>query len=226
MPFDGLLRRVILIALAVLAVPYVLILAYAPPVVHPVSTLMLSDLVTLKGYDRRWVSLDDISPNLVRSVMMSEDGQFCRHGGIDWGEMKAVVEGALDGESTRGASTIPMQTVKNLFLWNGRSFVRKALEMPLAIVADFVWSKRRMMEVYLNVAEWAPGVYGAEAAAQHHFGVPASDLTRRQAALLAAALPNPATRVAGKPGPGMRRIAGVVERRARNAGEYTTCIYQ
>lgn len=220
------LRRLVLIGLVALAVPYVLILAYASPVVHPVSTLMLADLVTLKGYDRRWVSLDNISPNLVRSVMMSEDGQFCRHGGVDWGEMKAVVQEALEGETTRGASTIPMQTVKNLFLWNGRSFIRKALEMPLAIAADFVWSKPRTMEIYLNVAEWGPGIYGAEAAAQHHFGVPASKLTRQQAALLAAALPNPITRVAGKPGPGMRRIAGVVERRARNAGDYITCIYE
>lgn len=221
-----LLRRLVLIVLVVLAIPYVVILAYASPILHPVSTLMLADLVTLKGYDRRWVSLDEISPNLVRSVMMSEDGQFCRHAGVDWGEMKAVVQEALEGEATRGASTIPMQTVKNLFLWNGRSFLRKALEMPLAIAADFVWSKPRTMEIYLNVAEWGPGIYGAEAAAQHHFGVAASKLTRQQAALLAAALPNPIARNAGKPGPGMRRIAGVVERRARNAGDYITCIYE
>lgn len=222
----GLLRRLILVAVAVAIAPYLLIFAYIPAFVHPVSTLMLADLVRLQGYDRQWASLDEISPNLVSSVMMSEDGQFCRHGGVDWGEMKAVVEEALQGEATRGASTIPMQTAKNLFLWNGRSFIRKGLELPLAIAADFVWSKRRMMEIYLNIAEWGPGIYGAEAAARHHFGVSAADLSRRQAALLAVALPNPMTRVAGKPGRGMQRLAAVVERRARSSGDYITCIYE
>ncbi len=223
--FSRILRRLLLLGLALLIAPYLLILLYTPAFVHPISTLMAADLVMLNGYDRRWVSLEEISPNLVQSVMMSEDGQFCRHGGVDWGEMKAVVQEALEGENTRGASTIPMQTAKNLFLWNGRSFVRKGLELPLAMVADFVWPKRRMMEIYLNVAEWGPGIYGAEAAAQHHFGVSAADLTRRQAALLAVSLPNPITRVASKPGRGMQRIAGVVERRARGSGEYITCIY-
>jgi monofunctional biosynthetic peptidoglycan transglycosylase len=224
-PLGRILRRVILLAIVVLAAPYLLILFYVLPVIHPVSTLMLADLALLRGYERQWVPLDDISPNLVQSVMMSEDGQFCRHGGVDWGEMKAVVEEALDGETTRGASTIAMQTAKNLFLWNGRFFIRKVLELPLAITADFVWSKRRMMEIYLNIAEWGPGIYGAEAAAQHHFGVSASKLTRRQASLLAVALPNPITRVASKPGNGMQRLARVVERRARSSGEYITCIY-
>lgn len=224
--FFRLLRRLILVALAFLVAPYVLILLYTPAFVHPISTLMLADIALLKGYDRRWVSLDDISPNLVRSVMMSEDGQFCRHGGVDWGEMKAVVEDAIQGETTRGASTIPMQAAKNLFLSNGRSFIRKGLELPLAMTADFVWSKRRLMEIYLNIAEWGPGIYGAEAAARHHFGVSAADLSRKQAALLAAALPNPIERVAGKPGRGLQRIASVVERRARNSGDYITCIYQ
>jgi monofunctional biosynthetic peptidoglycan transglycosylase len=224
--FSRLLRRLILVGLALLVAPYVLILLYTPAFVHPISTLMLADIALLKGYDRRWVSLDDISPNLVRSVMMSEDGQFCRHGGVDWGEMKAVVEDALQGETTRGASTIPMQTAKNLFLANGRSFIRKGLELPLAITADLAWSKRRLMEIYLNIAEWGPGIYGAEAAARYHFGVSAADLSRKQAALLAAALPNPIERVAGKPGRGLQRIASVVERRARNSGDYITCIYQ
>lgn len=224
-PLLRLLRRAFLILLALLIAPYLLIVLYTASFVHPVSTLMLADLATLKGYDRRWVSIDDISPNLVQAVMMSEDGQFCRHGGVDWGEMKAVVEEALEGKNTRGASTIPMQTVKNLFLWNGRFFIRKVVELPLAITADFIWSKRRTMEIYLNVVEWGPGIYGAEAAAQHHFGVAARDLTRKQAALLAVALPNPITRVASQPGPGMRRLAQLVERRARNSGEYITCIY-
>lgn len=219
-------RRLALAALVIVALPYVLILLYAPGFIHPVSTLMLRDLVLLRGYDRQWVAFDDISPNLVRSVMMSEDGQFCRHAGVDWGEMRAVVEDALAGQSTRGASTIPMQTAKNLFLWNGRSFVRKAMEMPLAVVADFVWSKRRLMEIYLNIAEWGPGIYGIEAAARHHFGVPAAKLTRRQAALLAASLPNPIERNAGEPGRGLRRLAGLIERRAGRSGDYVKCLYE
>ncbi|MGK9051610.1 monofunctional biosynthetic peptidoglycan transglycosylase [Neorhizobium petrolearium] len=219
------IRRMVRIAIALVLLPYLLIFIYALPFIHPVSTLMLSELVLLRGYDRRWVDIDDISPNLVRSVMMSEDGQFCFHGGVDWTQMRGVVADALEGETTRGASTIPMQTAKNLFLWNGRSFVRKGLELPLAIGANFVWSKRRMMEIYLNVAEWGPGIYGAEAAAQYHFKVPASKLSARQAALLAVSLPNPITRVAGKPSRGVQRLAGVVERRARNSGDYIKCIY-
>lgn len=210
---------------ALLLLPYVLVLLYALPFVRPVSTLMLADLALFRGYDRQWVSLENISPTLVRSVMMSEDGQFCAHGGVDWVQMRGVVQDALEGEATRGASTIPMQTAKNLFLWNGRSFVRKGLELPLAMWADLVWSKRRMMEIYLNVAEWGPGIYGIEAASRHYFKVPAAKLTRRQAGLLAVALPNPITRVASKPGRGMQRLAGVIERRAQGAGGYISCLY-
>lgn len=210
---------------AFLLLPYVLVLLYALPFLRPVSTLMLADLALFRGYDRQWVSFEDISPTLVRSVMMSEDGQFCAHGGVDWVQMRGVVQDALEGEATRGASTIPMQTAKNLFLWNGRSFVRKGLELPLAMWADLVWSKRRMMEIYLNVAEWGPGIYGIEAASRHYFKVPAAKLTRRQAGLLAVALPNPITRVASKPGRGMQRLAGVIERRAQGAGGYISCLY-
>ncbi len=210
---------------AFLLLPYALVLLYALPFVHPVSTLMLADLAMFKGYDRRWVPLDAVAPVLVQSVMMSEDGQFCFHDGVDWTQMRGVMQDALDGEPTRGASTIPMQTVKNLFLWNSRSFVRKALEVPLAMWADLVWSKRRMMEIYLNVAEWGPQVYGVEAASHYHFRANATQLNRRQAALLAVALPNPITRVAGKPGRGMQRLAATVERRARGSGEYIRCLY-
>nr|WP_252192942.1 monofunctional biosynthetic peptidoglycan transglycosylase [Rhizobium sp. CSW-27] len=219
------MRRTLLGLAGLLVLPYALVLLYALPFIHPVSTLMLADLARFQGYDRRWVGFDAIAPVLVQSVMMSEDGQFCFHDGVDWVQMRGVVEDALDGEATRGASTIPMQTSKNLFLWNGRSFLRKALELPLAMWADLVWSKRRMMETYLNVAEWGPGIYGVEAAARHYFGVPAAQLSRRQAALLAVALPNPFTRVASKPGRGMQRLASLVERRARASGEYIRCLY-
>lgn len=213
------------IAVALVLLPYALILLYLIPFIHPVSTLMLSELALLRGYDRRWVSFDDISPVLVQSVMMSEDGQFCIHNGVDWTQMRGVIDDAMKGVPTRGASTISMQTSKNLFLWNGRSFLRKAMELPLAMASDFVWSKRRMMEIYLNIAEWGPGIYGIEAAARHHFKVPASKLSRRQAALLAVSLPNPHERIAGKPGRGLKRLAAVIERRAAASGEYIKCLY-
>lgn len=219
------LKRIVLAVLAVLLFPYVLILLYLLPFIHPVSTLMLRDLVLLRGYDRRWVSIDDVAPVLVQSVMMSEDGQYCFHGGVDWGEMRMLIEDTLKGQETRGGSTIPMQTAKNLFLWNSRSFIRKGLELPLAVGSDFVWSKRRLMEIYLNIAEWGPGIYGIEAAAQYHFKVPASKLTRHQASLLAVSLPNPIDRNAGKPGRGLRRLAALIERRAQGSGDYIKCIY-
>jgi monofunctional biosynthetic peptidoglycan transglycosylase len=218
-------QRVLVVLLALLLLPYLLIALYVFPFVHPVSTLMLRDAVMLRGYDRRWVSFDEIAPVLVQSVMTSEDGQFCFHGGVDWGEMRTLAVDALHGQSTRGGSTIPMQTAKNLFLWNGRSFVRKALELPLAVTSSFVWSKRRMMETYLNVAEWGPGIYGIEAASRYHFKIAASKLSARQAALLAVSLPNPIDRVASKPGRGLRQLASLIQRRAQGSGEYIKCLY-
>ena len=204
--FAGLARRIVLVVLALLVLPYVLIPLYRGGFIHPVSTLMLADLATFKGYDRQWVEFEAISPHLVRAVMMSEDGQFCAHTGVDWEQMKGVVDDALAGEATRGASTIPMQTVKNLFLWNSRSMIRKGLELPLAIFADLIWPKTRTMEIYLNVAEWGPGIYGIEAAARYHFKTSASKLTPSQSALLAVSLPNPIERVAGKPGKGKQAV--------------------
>jgi monofunctional biosynthetic peptidoglycan transglycosylase len=212
----------VLVALA--AVPAVLTILYLPSFVHPVSTLMLADLVTLRGYDRRWVAIDDVAPVLSHSVIMSEDGQFCAHNGIDWAELNLVIDDAMAGESTRGASTIPMQTVKNLYLWHGRSFVRKVLEAPLALYFDAIMPKKRIMEIYLNIAEWGPGIYGVEAASQHHFGRSAKELSRRQAALLAVTLPNPGERNPAKPGAGLRRLASVIERRAQRSGDYVRCV--
>ena len=221
---SGIAGKVLLIAVAVALVPVALTLLYLLPFVHPPSTLMMRDAVTLRGYDRQWVDLEDIAPVLVASVIMSEDGQFCSHRGIDWGALNEVLDGALAGESTRGASTIPMQTVKNLYLWQGRSFLRKVMEAPLALGFDAVTPKKRIMEIYLNIVEWAPGVYGAQAAAQHHFGVDAKDLTRRQAALLAVTLPNPHERDPAKPSRGLTRLAGLIEKRAQQAGSHIRCV--
>ncbi|WP_321385594.1 monofunctional biosynthetic peptidoglycan transglycosylase [Rhizobium sp.] len=219
-----LVHRLFKLMVVLTLLPFVLMLVYRPSFIHPPSTLMLADLALLQGYDRQWVPLNEISPALIRSVMMSEDGQFCAHNGVDWVQMRSVIDDALDGEETRGASTITMQTVKNLYLWNSRSFIRKGLEIPMALAANMLWSKRRTMELYLNIAEWGPGIYGAQAAALYHFKVPASKLTARQAALLAVSLPNPIKRNAGKPGPGLRRLAAMIERRAATAGPYITCL--
>lgn len=215
------LRALVVVALA----PLVLTIVYIPSFLHPVSTLMLKDLLTLQGYDRQWVPLEDIAPVLVHSVIMSEDGQFCTHGGVDLAELRVVIDDAIAGEQPRGASTITMQTAKNLFLWS-RPFgtLRKAFELPLAVYIDLMMSKRRVMEIYLNIAEWGPNIYGIEAAAQHHFGRSAKNLTRRQAALLTVALPNPIARNPAKPGPGLRRLANVIERRAMRAGGYVGCV--
>jgi monofunctional biosynthetic peptidoglycan transglycosylase len=219
------LRRAVTV-LAVLAVlPIVLTPLYLPYFVHPISTLMLKDLLTFQGYDRRWAPLDEIAPALANSVIMSEDGQFCAHRGVDLAELMVVIDDTIAGEGARGASTITMQTVKNLYLWHRPlGTLRKVVEMPLAVYADLVLPKRRIMEIYLNIAEWGPNIYGIEAAAQHHFGRSAKNLTRRQAALLAVTLPNPIGRNPAKPGPGLRRLASLIERRAAQAGDYVWCL--
>lgn len=212
------------IVVVLATIPLILTLVYALPFVHPVSTLMAGDLVTLKGYDRRWVDMEEIAPVLVHSVIMSEDGQFCAHWGIDLRELGGVIDDAVDGEPVRGASTLTMQSVKNLFLWPGRSILRKLLELPMAVGYDLVLTKRRIMEIYLNIAEWGPGIYGIEAAARHHFGRSAKNLTARQAALLAVTLPNPVKRNPAKPTAALRKLAAVIERRAAQAGAYVGCV--
>ncbi len=218
-------RRWLLIAAAVLAVlallPVVLVPLYAV-VRPPFSTLELGQRLTGTTIEKQWVALDDIAPVLMHAVVMAEDGQFCSHRGVDLGELRAVLQS--ESGPQRGASTIPMQVAKNLFLWPQRSYVRKAMEIPLAIWIDMVWSKRRTMEIYLNIVEWGPGVFGAEAAAQHWFGVSAAQLSRGQAARMAAALPNPHARNPARPGPGTQRIAGIIERRAAQAGAYVRCL--
>src|SRR5258708_38448861 len=138
---------------------------------------------------RQWVDLNAMSPALPRSVVASEDAKFCSHHGVDWDALRDVIDDAEDGEVARGGSTITQQVAKNLFLWQGRSFVRKALEFPLALWIDLVLPKRRIMEIYLNIAEWGPnGEFGAEAAPRRAFGKSARNLSPREAALLAAAL--------------------------------------
>ena len=177
----------------------------------PGSMLMASEALLGNEVDHRWVPLQAISPNLIKAVIVSEDGQFCRHRGVDWKAIGLAIDRAgIDGP--RGASTISMQTVKNLFLWNSRSYLRKALEIPLTYATELVWSKSRILEIYLNIAEWGPGVYGAEAAARYHFRKSAARLTADEAARLAAALPDPLGRDAGNPGHTTARAASRVRR--------------
>jgi monofunctional biosynthetic peptidoglycan transglycosylase len=218
-------RRAAKVLAFLIAWPLVMTLVYAvvPP---PVSNVMVMRLFAGNGLRKDWVSLDQISPHLPRAIISSEDARFCGHHGIDWIEFQEVVDEVFDDDENpiRGASTIPMQTAKNLFLWDGRSILRKGLELPLASWMDYVWSKRRMIEIYLNIVEWAPGVYGAEAAAQYHFKKPAAKLTRREAALLAAVLPNPIKRSAGRPSKRVNRIASRIERRMAGMGSYLTCL--
>ncbi|AWM85795.1 monofunctional biosynthetic peptidoglycan transglycosylase [Microvirga sp. 17 mud 1-3] len=192
--------------------------------VPPVSTLMLGRWLTLQPVERTYVSLDEISPQLPLAVLTSEDGRFCDHRGVDWDALRDVVEAADEDGPARGASTIPMQTAKNLFLWSGRSYLRKGLELPVALYLDLIWSKRKMMENYLNIAEWGDGVFGAEAAARKYFGKAAKNLTRREAALLATALPNPIARNPGSPKRRHQALAARLMKRMVVAAPFSDCL--
>ncbi len=162
--------------------------------VPPVSTLMAWRWVTGSEVSRQFVPLEETSIHVVSSVIVAEDSRFCEHHGVDWQAMGDVIDGMADGERPRGASTLSMQVVKNLFLWPQRSYIRKVIELPLALMLDLVWSKRQMLEVYLNIAELGDGIFGIDAAAMHYFGKSATTLTRREAAMLAASLPGPLIR--------------------------------
>ncbi|MES2601561.1 MAG: monofunctional biosynthetic peptidoglycan transglycosylase [Pseudomonadota bacterium] len=216
-----LIRAVVLVVLGLLLLPYVLTPIYSTG--HPISTLMIGRYLTGETVTRKWVDLDEMSEALPRSVVAAEDAKFCFHHGIDWDSVRTIIEDAQDGEVARGGSTITQQVAKNLFLWPGRSVVRKALEFPLAMWVDLVLSKKRILELYLNVAELGPnGQFGAEAGANYAFGRPASALSAREAALLTSILPNPVTRSARNPGPGVRRMAGTYVVRAQSA-EISDC---
>jgi monofunctional glycosyltransferase len=189
----------------------------------PASTLMLWQRVTGVEITHTWVPMGRISPQLARAVVMSEDSRFCRHTGIDWQELEDAFDRARDGVP-RGGSTLSMQLTKNLFLWPSKSYLRKAIELPLTLAIELAWSKRRILEIYLNVAEWGPGVFGAEAAAQYHFSKSAAALTEAEAALLAVSLPNPIARDAGEPDARLQRLASVIQTRMRSSESYTKCL--
>lgn len=222
--FKLVLRLILMILVILILVPIVLTFLYSSTNINPVSTLMAARFLSGKPVERNWVRLDNINAVLVHSVMMSEDAKFCAHNGIDYGALNQVIDSALEGEKTRGASTLSMQTVKNLYLWPGRSYFRKLLELPLALLTDYVWGKRRMIEIYLNIAEWGDGIFGIEAASQRYFGRSSKKLNARQSALLAVALPNPKWRNAAKASKNLKRLAKNIERRAYQSGAYVKCL--
>jgi monofunctional glycosyltransferase len=184
---------------------FALILLFA--VVNPPTNIyQWQESRRLGGIERDWVALEDIAPVMARAAVAAEDANFCLH----WGFDMVAIRAALDAGGARGASTISQQVVKNVFLWHGRSWVRKGLEAVLTPVVELVWSKRRILEVYLNIAEFDEGVFGVGAAAPHYFKVAAADLTGRQASRLAAALPDPKGRNPARPSAFLQRRGAAI----------------
>lgn len=192
-----------LAAVAVLMVAWVGLYRFVDP---PGGIYMWQEYRRLGAIRHDWVDMEVIAPVMARSAVAAEDANFCRHWGFDMGAIRvALAEG-----TGRGASTISQQVVKNVFLWPGRSWLRKAMEALITPVMELLWPKRRILEVYLNIAEFGEGVFGVQAAARHHFGRDASGLSAAQAALLAAALPAPQSRDAADPTARMRRRAAAI----------------
>ena len=189
----------LLVAVA-LPLAAIAVLAVAPP---PTTPTIVAEARRLGGVEREWVPMEAVAPAMARAAVAAEDANFCRHWGFDVDALRA----AIAAGGARGGSTISQQTVKNVFLWQGRSWPRKAVEALLTPLVEALWTKRRILEVYLNVAEFGEGVFGVEAAARRAFGVSARDLTPAQAAALAAVLPAPKARDAGAPSEALRRRA-------------------
>ena len=217
------LRIVAVVVLVVVLLPYLIAPFYR--FVDPVSTTMLWRRMTGQRVERSVVPLDRMSPSLPRAVISAEDGSFCGHHGIDWRGMREAFYEADDISEMRGGSTITQQVAKNLFLWQGRSYLRKALELPLAVWIDLVLPKRRVLEIYLNIAEWGPdGQFGAEAGSRFAFGKSARQLGPGEAALLAAILPNPKVRSARQPRREVQRLAGIYRARAVRSAWAADCL--
>ncbi|MDA8817993.1 monofunctional biosynthetic peptidoglycan transglycosylase [Planktomarina sp.] len=200
------LRRVLLWSLLVVALVFLawgLIYRWVNP---PITFYMMQERARLGEIQYQWVDIEQVAPILRRAVVAAEDANFCTHWGID----SVAVRQALREGALRGGSTISQQTVKNAFLWPGRNWLRKAVEALLTPYIEMVWSKRRLLEIYLNIAEFDTGVFGIEAAAWHHFGVAAKDLNRVQAGRLAVVLPNPKGRSAIRPTKDIRKRAASV----------------
>ena len=205
----------------VLSVALVLLFRFVPPpgsmvmVERKVQSWINSEPIDIQ---RQWRSWENLSSNAKLAVISAEDQRFPQHRGFDFVEMRRAWEASRDGERLRGASTLSQQTAKNVFLWSGRSWVRKGLEAWFTLLIETLWGKQRILEVYLNVAEWDTGVFGLEAAANHYFGASGSALTGRQASLLAAILPNPRNRSASRPDAQVERRSQWIRQQMRNLG--------
>ncbi len=219
-------RLVLLVIVLAIVLPPVSVVVYRflPP---PMTILMAERLVEGHGMDYRWRGLSRISPALQEAVVASEDQRFCQHHGFDFNAMeKAMKANERRPDKLKGGSTISQQTAKNVFLWPGRSYVRKGIEAWYTVLIETIWGKRRIMEMYLNVVEFGPGVYGAEAAAERFFHESAAQISPAQAARMAAVLPKPLSWKAATPGPYIarrsRRIGGAMG--AVRAGGYADCV--
>lgn len=218
--------RFLFVALLIaLLAPAALILLYRVVPV-PGTPLMVLRAIEGAGWEYSWRPIDRIAPVLARAALTAEDQSFCTHHGFDTKALREAWEDYLedDGGTLRGGSTISQQTAKNLLLWPGRDWVRKGLEAWLTIYIEALWPKQRIMEVYLNVVEWGRGVYGAEAAAKHHFGKTAATLSPSEAARLAAVLPSPLRWSASKPGPYVLRRSETLQGRTARLGELAACL--
>ncbi|MEP2717967.1 monofunctional biosynthetic peptidoglycan transglycosylase [Pseudophaeobacter sp.] len=195
--------RLLLVSAGVIMALVLLFSVVNPPTTHTIW----SEKRRLGDVDQEWVPIEHIAPVLARSVVAAEDARFCQHWGID---VQAIRAALAEGRG-RGGSTLSQQVVKNVFLWQGRSWTRKALETLITPLVEALWSKKRILEVYLNVAEMDEGIFGAEAAARHYFGVGPDELSPRQAALIAAVLPNPKARSAARPSNRVSRRAAKIQ---------------
>jgi monofunctional biosynthetic peptidoglycan transglycosylase len=217
-------KRLLLYSLLALLLPplaLALIYRFVPP---PITPLMLIRLTEGEGLDKQWQPLARIAPALADAVVAAEDNRFCAHWGFDWPALEGEIDSYLAGERPRGASTITMQTAKNLFLWPERSLLRKLLEAALTPQIALLWPKRRVIEVYLNIVEFGPGIYGAEAAARSYFAKPAAELSRREAALLAAVLPHPRESSPARPSAYLEDRARTIQGRIEQLGPMLDCV--
>jgi monofunctional biosynthetic peptidoglycan transglycosylase len=190
----------------------------------PITPLMIIRKLDGAPIHQTWRSLENIPPHMIGAVIAAEDNRFCEHWGFDVEATQSQLEAWLSGNRPLGASTITMQTAKNVYLWPDRSVTRKILEAVLTPQIELIWSKRRIMEVYLNVIEFGPGIYGVDAASRQHFGISVSALNPRQSALLAAVLPNPLSWSAATPSPYIQNRAATIQRRVAQLGPLLQCV--
>ncbi|MDX1402686.1 MAG: monofunctional biosynthetic peptidoglycan transglycosylase [Kiloniellales bacterium] len=215
------LFKTVVFLFIVLPALLLLVLRFVPP---PITPLMVLRNAEGGGIDYRWRPLSQISDQMTRAVIAAEDARFCSHWGFDLKETANAIEDWTTGARLRGASTISMQTAKNVFLWPERNFLRKGLEAWLTPQVEIVWPKKRILEVYLNIAEMGPGIYGVEAAAQHYFKKGADRLTPMEAALITASLPNPRKWSPARPTEYLSNRAAEILTRAADIDPYISCL--